>query len=199
MLVSHKLKFLYIHIPKNWGSSIYNSFKKIDPDLIDTHMPDEGNLVDKTHMLPFHHKEYQVIQSSIDDGYKIFCTIRNPEERFYSSLKYAQKYLGFQNHRFFQYSYINSIRNKGYLQNCMFIHGCPQYEFIFDGDKKITDKEFVCDENLFSNLSDYFGVEVSASHKNPSDKEDKLTTGVEFEDFKEIYAKDIEIYKELKK
>jgi hypothetical protein len=196
MLVSHKLKFLYIHIPKNWGSSIYKSFKKIDPDLIDTHMPDEGNKVDKTHMLPFHYSKYDVIQSAIDNGYKVFSTIRDPKERFYSSLKYAQKYLGYKNHKFFHYCYLNSIRNKGYTQNCMYIHGCPQNEFIFEEDKKITDKDFICDENLFKNLSDYFGVELEGSNENPSAED--VDTNMRFEDFLDIYEKDVELYNKTK-
>jgi hypothetical protein len=175
---------------------MYNSFKKIDEDLIDTHMPDEGNKVDKTHMLPMHHSQYDVIQSAIDDGYKIFSTIRNPEDRFYSFLRYAKRHIGFPDHRFFDYSYLNSIRNKAYLQNCIFIHGCPQHEFIYDGDRKITDKDFLCDENLFKNLSEYFDIDLQSSHHNPS--EIKEYDGVQFEEFKNLYSKDIEIYEQLK-
>ncbi|NVM34345.1 MAG: hypothetical protein HWN81_02040 [Candidatus Lokiarchaeota archaeon] len=196
MLVSHKLKFLYIHIPKNWGSSLYTSFKQVDEDLIDTHMPDEGNRVDKTHMLPQHHCKYEVIQSAIDDGYKIFSTIREPEDRFYSFLKYARTYLNNPNHRFYDYCYINAIRNKAYLQSCMFIHGCPQSEFIYDGERKITDKDFLCDENLFENLSEYFGVEIKGSHKNPSPE--NVENNIEFDDFKDIYKLDQQLYNALK-
>lgn len=196
MLVSHKLKFLYIHIPKNWGSSLYNSLKKVDEDLIDTHMPDEGNKIDKTHMLPIHHCKYDVIQSAIDDGYKVFSTIRNPEERFYSSLRYARRHLAFPQHNFFDYSYLNAVRNKAYLQNCMYIHGCPQYEFIFDGDRKITDRDFLCDESLFKNLSEYLGVELQASHKNPSQIPSQES--IDFCDFKDIYEQDLTFYNQLK-
>lgn len=195
MLVSHKLKFLYIHIPKNWGSSIYKSFKKIDPDLVDTHMATEDGTIDKTHMLPMHYSKFHVIQSAIDNGYKVFSTIRNPEERFYSSLSYATKHLGNPEHLFFYYSYLNSIRNKYYIQSCNFIHGCPQNEFIFDGEKKITDKDFLCDDQLFDNLSEYLDVKVEAYHQNESVGNKIL--GVKFEDYKFIYEKDIEIYNKL--
>lgn len=196
MIISHKLKFLYIHIPKNWGSSIYDSFKKVDADIVDLHMPEEGNKVDKTHMLPMHHSQYDVVQSAINDGYKVFSTIRDPKERFYSSLRYAQKHLNYQDHNFFHYSYLSSIRNKGYTQNCRFIHGCPQYEFIFRDNKKITHKDFICDENLFENLSDYFGVKLEGSHKNKSDKSNNIK--IDFEDFIDIYSKDLELYKNTK-
>lgn len=195
MLVSHKLKFLYIHIPKNWGSSIYSSFKKLDPDLIDTHMPTEDGTIDKTHMLPMHHHKFEVIQSAIDNGYKVFSTIRNPEERFYSSLAYATRHLGNPEHVFFYYSYLNSIRNKYYIQSCSFIHGCPQNEFIFDEEKKVTDKDFLCDDNLFDNLSDYLNVKVESSHQNKAVS--NKTLDIKFEEFNDIYEKDIEIYNKL--
>jgi hypothetical protein len=147
-------------------------------------------------MLPSHHCEYEVIQSAIDSGYKVFSTIRDPKERFYSSLKYAQKYLGYKNHRFFHYSYLNSIRNEGYKQNCMFIHGCPQHEFIFKNGEKITDKDFICDDKLFENLSDYFGVELESSKENNSASENKID--IDFEDFLDLYGQDVELYNTTK-
>jgi hypothetical protein len=197
MFISHKFKLIFVHIPKNWGTSVALSFQEHDEDIIFTGDPDHNFVVDRTHMLPQYYFLYPEISKAVNDGYTIFSVIRDPESRFFSSLEYARTYMAGGAYNFAE-SYMEKIRNRVYITECRFIHGSPQYEFIYDGNRKVSHVDFLCNKNLFDIMSDYFSIKLNNLHKNPSEKENKEKIEIKFETYKDIYKKDFEIYNKLK-
>lgn len=74
-MLIHKYKLIFIHIPKNAGTSVVNFFLGEKS----TEINEEGH----GHKFPFPHKEYV-------GKYYIFSIVRDPLSRFLSAYNYAQ-------------------------------------------------------------------------------------------------------------
>ena len=83
MIISYKYKLVFIHIPKNAGTFVYNLLIKIDPACIDIRTDGFG------------HQEYNFIKK-MDIFEKIkdfifFAIIRNPFDRIISYYNFTYK------------------------------------------------------------------------------------------------------------
>ncbi len=73
MPISHEHKLVFVHIPKNAGTSITKAFNMVH----------EG------------HHQIQEYSQILDLGYKSFCIVRNPWDRVVSCYEYAKMDLSF--------------------------------------------------------------------------------------------------------
>lgn len=81
MIVSHKYRCVFIHIPKNGGTFVSNFIKSIDPLCEDFYSGSTG------------HQTISMIIDTYDDfscikDYSFFAVIRNPIEKILSSFNY---------------------------------------------------------------------------------------------------------------
>lgn len=82
MIVSHKFKLIFIHIPKNAGTFILKLLKKYDPFLVEYYNYSSRKTL---------HNKAKDIDSILNfnySDYKIFCIIRNPFDRLVSLYSY---------------------------------------------------------------------------------------------------------------
>lgn len=145
-------KVLYIHIPKNAGSSI----SKILHD---------NNLDNWKREYPRHHDPYSYLSRAnvIDDSVFSFSTVRNPYTRTYSCYKQFNKTN--QTNISFQ-KYLDSILEKNISTKTPLLH-LPQSFYVADQENKIQVTKLYKFENLeelekdlnwkigFYNIGDY--------------------------------------------
>jgi hypothetical protein len=84
MIISHKYKFVFIHIYKNAGTFVTNLIKKLDPDAID---------VRDIHGIG-HQKYVDICKMDIFDKikhYTFFVVIRNPVDQIISTYNFIIK------------------------------------------------------------------------------------------------------------
>ena len=74
MVISHKYKILFIHIPKTGGTFIFDVLKSVDEDLEIIWDDRYSNIEYTHHAIP----SEELIKKYEDNGYYVFCFIRNP-------------------------------------------------------------------------------------------------------------------------
>lgn len=92
MLVSHKYRAIFIHIPKNAGTFVWKLLKFVDPDLVEYYK--------QTSRKTLHHKASE-IKNILDfnpNGYRVFCVIRNPYDNIVSLYEYTKRNPDHPNH-----------------------------------------------------------------------------------------------------
>lgn len=190
MPISHKYKVIFIHIPKNAGTSIVEALE----------MDDEG-----------HHKfdYYQNKYPNEWENYKKIAVIRNPLDRTVSNYEYSR----------LDESYWHSFTNKtpygphpdyNLLKNVDFA-GCvnllyedrslfkhhgwdSQYPYVINSKQEIIVDHLIDYENINEELKNLFNIELKkinqSNHKEYKDyyNEDLL------EKVHQIYKKDLKIF-----
>jgi chondroitin 4-sulfotransferase 11 len=122
-VISHKHKYIFIHIPKTAGTSIkkYLSSFRSKEDYQSPEDPLENFGHNKLSYYEFKYK-------NIEDFYK-FCFIRNPYDRMVSLYKYTKKWLKF-NYSFLKFCQSIKIGKK-YTNNIIWEdHYEPQSNYI---------------------------------------------------------------------
>jgi chondroitin 4-sulfotransferase 11 len=151
MLVSHKYKIIFIHIPKNAGTFIWNILKKIDPEL--------KEYWKHTTRQTLHHtmkESYALLDFNYSD-YDIICVVRNPYHSLVSFYNYIKNREGYPTH--------NIVKNLSFKDFIMykfneidFLHtnyNC-QYDFIYDENEKTIINNIIRYENLILDLKNLF-------------------------------------------
>ena len=160
------MKIVFIHIPKNCGTSVIKfmehdkNFKSVD-----------HNPVFKGQRLFVEKYNYKNIKHNCD---KSFAIVRNPYERFLSAYNYliqggmnSELDLGYKN-------IISKLTLDEFIDNLdefkyQIIHFLPQHLFICDGEKILID--FVCKfENLKDDLIQIDPKFENLHHLNKSNK-----------------------------
>jgi chondroitin 4-sulfotransferase 11 len=170
-MISHKYKFIYIHIPKTAGVSIYNVFKSKEQN----------------------HKKLDFYEEKYIKDYFKFAFVRNPWDRFLSSYFYFKKggrglghdfhsqeiVLKYSNFRHFVYNF------KFEKQNFKSPHFLPQSNWTHNSRRELL-LDFV---GRYENLQDDFNVvcekigrrKKKLPHKNKS----------KHKDYREYYCDDM--------
>ena len=123
MIICDKNKFVFIHIPKNSGTSMTEELQKTykNTKLLMHCERDGKNIgIDKMHL--YYDVIYEFISKDILDNYFKFCIIRNPYNKVYSAWNFIKERHGYSN--------VNDFIK--YKLNEEFIYG----KEIISGDRK---------------------------------------------------------------
>jgi hypothetical protein len=149
MTISHEKKLIFIHIPKNAGTSIIKAMECVHNFYIDKTLPEYKE----------HYKEYW-------NTYNKFAVIRDPIDRFISAYKFARmkesgwfSATGEENlEKHHHYDICNSMNINEYV-DYIFNHPkelnrwiVPQSWIISDEDNQIEIDTFIRYENLLEDL-----------------------------------------------
>lgn len=137
MIISHKLKIIFIHIPKNAGTYITSKMKNIDPSIVDTHVRAK-EIKDSLLLYP---------------DYRVFTVLRNPYSRCVSFYAYIQ-----QTELHYLHEKIKNKTFKEFLEYSLNFNNPieNQYNFIYDDDGTLLINNILSQENLDAELNLFF-------------------------------------------
>ena len=208
-MISHKHKFIFIHIPKCGGTSIEHS-------LLTTHgIPEDRvikwNLTDEEKQefrlyykygnIDVQHRKIDQYKTENEKKYFTFTFVRNPWERFLSEYFYIKKEKGCGCNDFDENypSFKHFVINNG-IKCCNYAHDFPQIDFVFNSNHgKLTNFVGRCEDMQYD--FDYICGKLKIPktklpHRNPT--KHKHYTEYYDDETKEIveekYAKDIEYF-----
>ena len=193
MIISDKHRFVFIHIPKCGGQSLRSLLKNFD----DTNGAFTGKVEyhQKYGRMDFVHIPLFALRDSFPEifekikRYNTFCTIREPYERFMSSLsqhlkKYGEKPLHLLNQR-----ETLSISKKIFevLEKnpndlplpAEYIHFQRQCDYIFLDEKKIVDNIFVFrnQQKIIKYINNQLNINISFSSNIQRNQSVKINGG----------------------
>ena len=151
MIISHKLKLIFIHIPKNAGTFIWGLLKKLDENIVI-----HWNTKDSSRTT-LHNKAVRIKELCDFDysEYTIFCIIRNPFERVISLYNYIKGNKNYPTHNlvknqsfkeFIEYSF----SKKDFLETNYII----QCEFMYDENNNLLIDKIIRYERLHEDLKE---------------------------------------------
>ena len=144
MLISHKLKLIFIHIPKNAGTFIWQLLKKYDNDLCEI-----WNYESSRRTL---HNKSTSIKDKCDFDYTkylIFCVIRNPIDRLVSLYSYIKNNDDYPTHSIVvNLSFEQFIEYKFSQKDFLETNYINQYQFIYDNANNLLVNKIIRYENL---------------------------------------------------
>ena len=196
-MISHKQKFVFVHIPKTAGQSLYENlggWSRVYPRGFKKSLRKY-----KQHFTMSEYLEHGYLKIEKLGLYFKFSIVRNPYERILSEFKYAQQiYTKFNNssfNRFVKRDWGNSRRHSTIKQ-----HIRPQYEFLYNDNGKCLVDFIGRFENLqqdFNIICDNIGIphqllphQNKSKHKHYTEYYDDETRQI----VAEKYAKDIEYF-----
>ena len=143
MIISHKYKFVFIHIYKNAGTFVTNLITKLDPGAID--VKDINGLGHQTYI--------DICKMSIFGKikhYTFFVIIRNPVDQIISTYNFIKKKGGYIDK---EMTFIEFVTNNNYINNWV----SKNTSWIIDNNNNICDKIKLIDfENLQAGLTPLF-------------------------------------------
>ena len=208
-MISHKHKFIFIHIPKCGGTSVEQTLLKNEG------IPEERILKwNLTHdeqqkfrlwykygNVDVQHRKIDQYKTENEKKYFTFTFVRNPWERFLSEYFYIKKVGGCSCEDFDKkYStFKHFVINNG-IKCCYYAHDFPQIDFVFNSNHgKLTNFVGRCEDMQYD--FDYICgklkiPKVKLPHRNPT-KHKHYTEYYDDETrsiVAEKYAKDIEYF-----
>ncbi len=146
-MISHKKKFIFVHIPKVAGTSVVGSstiktklseyaFKQPKKDYSINNLPfqpDDKNKFDPqpNHMRASDFVKYGYVTEIEFETYFKFAFVRNPWDRIVSEYKYR----GYMNHYSFKEFLFKHMPNPSWSDQ--YCHIIPQYDFLYNGEGKL--------------------------------------------------------------
>lgn len=173
MIISHKHKFVIVHVPKTGGSTVTNYFKEmkrkyknLKDDEIHVLWGFEKNGLDKAHLTCKEMKNY--IPDDVDlRDYVVYVLVRNPYDRMYSCFLYLKKVRSIKPpvtfHEFLTQCYRQSRRFP--------IHVKPMTHFCDDHDTSNLNVKFIRTESFdddFQGLLKTYDLPMSYKNMNVS-------------------------------
>ena len=208
-MISHKHKFIFIHIPKCGGTSVEHAM------LLAHGLPEERiskwNLTEQEKTayrlyykyggIDVQHKKIDQYNSEYEKSYFTFTFVRNPWERFLSEYFYIKKHNGCKCSDFENSfpSFKHFAFNKG-ISCCWYSHDFPQIDFVLNANHgKLTNFVGRCEDMQydFNYVCGKVGLDsfklpnrMSSKHKHYTEYYDEDTRQI----VAEKYAKDIEYF-----
>ena len=205
-MISHKHKFIFIHIPKCGGTSVEHTLLKSEG--IDTMKCNLTQDEQQKYRIWYKYKGIDVQHRKIDQyktenekKYFTFTFVRNPWERFLSEYFYIKKQKGCECDDFDKNypTFKHFVKNNG-IKCCYYAHDFPQIDFVFNSNHgKLTNFVGRCEDMQYD--FDYVCgklkiPKVKLPHRNPT--KHKHYTEYYDDETREIvaekYAKDIEYF-----
>jgi chondroitin 4-sulfotransferase 11 len=156
MIICDKEKFIFIHIPKNSGSSMTESLQKTyeDTKLLMFCEREGINIgIDKMHL--YYEVIDQFIPKNILDKYVKFCIVRNPYDKLYSAWNFIKERHGYNEvNDFVKYKLDeNFIYGKEIIPGDARVHYRPQFTFVYDENNNKFSDFIIRYENLNEDIS----------------------------------------------
>lgn len=162
MPISYKHKFIFIHIPKNAGTAITNTF----------------NMSDIGHHFPIYYKQKYPKEW---ETFKKFAVIRNPWDRVVSNYEYARLKKSYwhssqNNSKHFDY---NLLKNSSFDECINILVNSPgmlrhqgwesQNKYLKINDVFLNDISLIKIENLKEELFDIMSIDIDIPNINSSE------------------------------
>ena len=204
MLISDKYKVIFVHIPKTGGTFVYDILNKLDNDLKIVFDERFSRYELTHHSIP--NKEES--KKYIDDGYYMFCFIRNPYDlirSFYSFVSNNPNHKAYKQVK--SLSFLEFIKRDKILEDDL-----PNYitkSYVHQGLYVNQNVDTLLFDNLEEELIRIFkerGVEniedviSSSKNRNKSDS-NKIVHNDETRKIlseNKLFMKDLELYNKLK-
>ena len=208
-MISHKHKFIFVHIPKCGGTSVEHSLLTAhgipEDRVINWNLTDEEKqdfrLYYKYGGTDVQHKKIEQYNTDYEKKYFTFTFVRNPWERFLSEYFYIKKHNGCGCEDFDKSfpTFKHFVMNKG-INCCWYSHDFPQIDFVLNVNHgKLTnfvgrcedmqyDFNYICGKVGLSNLK--LPHRLATKHTHYSEYYDDETKQI----VAEKYAKDIEYF-----
>jgi hypothetical protein len=156
MIICDKEKFIFIHIPKNSGTTMTELLQKTyeDTKLLMFCERDGINIgIDKMHL--YHKVIDKFIPKNILDKYIKFCIIRNPYDKLYSAWNFIKERHGYNDvNDFIKYKLDeNFIYGNEIIPGDARVHYRPQYTFVYDEQNNKFVDFIIRYENLNEDIS----------------------------------------------
>ena len=201
-MISHKHKFIFIHIPKCGGTSIEHSLLKNENVTKITDDVKQKYRIYYTHGgVDVQHRKIDQFKDAREKNYFTFTFVRNPWERFLSEYFYIKKFKGCGCDDFDKKfpTFKHFVKNNG-IKCCWYAHDYPQIDFVFNANQnKLTNFVGRCEDMQydFDYVCGKIGIpKIELSHRNLtnhnrySEYYDDETRSI----VAEKYAKDIEYF-----
>jgi len=201
-MISHKHKFIFIHIPKCGGTSIERTLlknenvTKITDDVKQkyrVYYPYEG--------IQTQHRKIDQFKDFREKSYFTFTFVRNPWERFLSEYFYIKKKNGCRCNHFDKKfpTFKHFVKNNG-IKCCYYAHNFPQIDFVLNANQnKLTNFVGRCEDMQydFDYVCGKIGIpKIELPHRNPT--KHKHYTEYYDDETKSIvaekFAKDVEYF-----
>ena len=151
MLVSHKLRLIFIHIPKNAGTFIWILLKRLDDDLMvyfNTKDSSRNTLHNKA-------KDIKNLCNFDYSEYMIFCVIRDPIERVLSLYNYISGNKDYPTYNIVKcQSFREFIEYSFSKTDFLETNYIGQYDFMYDENNKLLINKIIRYEKLHKELKD---------------------------------------------
>ena len=201
-MISHKHKFIFIHIPKCGGTSIEHSLlKNENVTKITDDVKQKYRLYYQYMGVAVQHRKIDQFKDAREKNYFTFTFVRNPWERFLSEYFYIKKFKGCGCDDFDKKfpTFKHFVKNNG-IKCCWYAHDYPQIDFVFNANQnKLTNFVGRCEDMQydFDYVCGKIGIpKIELPHRNPtkhkhySEYYDDETRSI----VAEKYAKDIEYF-----
>jgi hypothetical protein len=200
MIICDKEKFIFIHIPKNAGTSMSKNLLLKYPSgniLWGTERKGKNIGIDKGHLYNYVIGNY--INSNILKGYRTFCIVRNPYNKVYSAWNYLRSRYKYGNVNEFIKNKLNEsfIYGLEIIKDDARVHYRPQYTFVYDGsDEKYVNfiiKYEQMNEDI-KELNSRFNLNIPEFGVNTDRDYIKFLNNESIEKINKLYKKDFKLF-----
>jgi hypothetical protein len=200
MIICDEAKFIFIHIPKNSGTSMSNELiKKYKNSQLIMSCERTGNNIgiDKMHL--YYDTIYNFIPKNIVDTYIKFCIIRNPYNKLYSAWFFIKERHGYNNvNDFIKYKLDEQfIYGKELIPGDARVHYRPQFTFIYDSNGYIYVDYIIRYENLNDDiklLNYYYNLSIPEYGNNTNKDYTQLFNKESIKKINILYRKDFILF-----
>jgi len=148
-MISHKHKFIFIHIPKCGGTSIECALlENENVTKITYDVKQKYRLYYYYNNVTVQHRKIDQFKDAREKEYFTFTFVRNPWERFLSEYFYIKTKNGCRCDDFDKKfpTFEHFVKNNG-IKCCRLAHGCPQIDFVLNANKnKLTNFVGRCED-----------------------------------------------------
>ena len=203
-MISHKHKFIFIHIPKCGGTSVEYSLLKlegVEQKSLSTEQKEQYRLYYMYGGVDVQHRKIDQFKDAREKNYFTFTFVRNPWERFLSEYFYIKKSNGCECDDFDKKfpTFEHFVKNNG-IKCGNYAHDFPQIDFVFSANQnKLTNFVGRCEDMQydFDYVCGKIGIpKMKLPYRNPT--KHKHYTEYYDDETKQIvaekYAKDIEYF-----
>jgi len=193
MIYSDTHKFVFIHNPKVAGTSMRNALSRYDTSDNFHWGPVYSKFlqrtIDKAHIQANELQAFPELQSRISK-YFTFIMVREPVDRFQSSVKYYNKRKPDRAKSVEEFVVLFEQYPSLMRYDTDFIHFCPQhFFFILPNGKSIADRVLPIENFTPNALVDTLDVPLQLSRSNETEKSTLLNADL-VERIRVLYAKD---------